>query len=129
LNIVKTGFFVFLKGQKSRNVFANFCYNSYRDDFYISILARSLKTGFIRSNALERVILKSSLHKPKDRQWFEVSEEVTTRKDGFKDLNSWESTERGLRMPEDRSCMPVESQEMTIEPDEAPISGLDPKTF
>ncbi len=31
-------------------------------------------------------------------------------------------------MPEDRPCVPVESQEVTVEPDEAPISGLDPET-
>ena len=31
-------------------------------------------------------------------------------------------------MPEDRPYEPIESQEMTVEPDEAPISGLDPET-
>ncbi len=40
LNIVKTGFFIPLKGSKSSGVFANFCYGFYRDDFYIFILAR-----------------------------------------------------------------------------------------
>ncbi len=67
LNIVKTSFFVFLKGQKSRNTFANFYYSSHKDDFYIPISARPLKAGPIRFNASERVIPKSGLHKPKDR--------------------------------------------------------------
>ncbi len=31
-------------------------------------------------------------------------------------------------MPKDKPYVPVESQEMTIEPDEAPIGGLDPET-
>ncbi len=31
-------------------------------------------------------------------------------------------------MPEDRPCVPVESQEVTVEPDEASISGLNPET-
>src|SRR6266566_365979 len=31
-------------------------------------------------------------------------------------------------MPEDRPCMPVESQEVTVEPNEAPIGGLNLET-
>ncbi len=88
MNIVKTGFFVSLKGQKSRSTFANFYYNSYRDDFYISIPARPLKAGPTRFNASEEVIPKLGLHRPKDRQRSEVSEEVTIGKDGFKDPSS-----------------------------------------
>jgi len=128
LNIVKMGFFVLLKGQKSRSAFANFYYSSHKDDFYIPILARPLKAGPTRFNALKRIIPKPSLYKPKDRQRSEVSKGVTIGKDGFKDLSSWESTERRPRMPEDRPYVPVESQEVTVEPDEASISGLDPET-
>ena len=85
LNIVKTGFFVFLKGQKSRSAFANFCYSSHRDDFYIPIPARPLKVGPIRLNASEGVTPKPGLHRPKDRQRSEVLEGVTIGKDGFRD--------------------------------------------
>src|SRR6266699_3391908 len=88
LNIVKTGFFVPLKGQKSRSAFANFCYSSHRNDFYIPIPARPLKAGPTRPNASEGVTPKPGLHTPKDRQRSEVSEGVTTGKDGFKDLSS-----------------------------------------
>jgi len=109
LNIVKTGFFVPLKGQKSRSVFANFCYSFYRDDFYILIPAKPLKAGPTRFNASKRVTPKPGLHRPKDRQRSEVSEGVIIGKDGFKDLSSWESIERGLRMSEDRPCELVES--------------------
>ncbi len=38
LNIVKTGFFILLKGYKSSSVFINFCYSFYKDDFFILIL-------------------------------------------------------------------------------------------
>src|SRR6266566_1408096 len=31
-------------------------------------------------------------------------------------------------MPENKPCEPIESQEVTIKPNEAPINGLDPKT-
>src|SRR6266699_5898475 len=31
-------------------------------------------------------------------------------------------------MPEDRPCKPIESQEMTIMPEQASIGGLDPET-
>ena len=67
LNIVKTGFFVPLKGQKSYSAFANFCYSSHKDDFYILILARPLKAGPIRPNVLKGVTPKLGLHRPKDR--------------------------------------------------------------
>src|SRR6266566_2536852 len=67
LNIVKTGFFIPLKGLKSSGVFVNFCYGFYKDDFYISIPARSLKTGPNKFNALERVTSKLGPHRPKDR--------------------------------------------------------------
>src|SRR6266566_9069891 len=58
LNIVKTDFFVLLKGQKSRSAFANFCYSSHKDDFYIPIPARPLKAGPTRPNASEGVTPK-----------------------------------------------------------------------
>src|SRR6266699_5465718 len=125
MNIVKTGFFLPLKGQKNRNAFANFCYSSHRDDFYIPIPARPLKAGPTRPNASEEITPKPGLHKPKDRQRFEISKGVTTGKDSFRDPSSWESTERGPRIPEDRPCIPVESQKMTVEHDETPIDRLD----
>ncbi len=43
LNIIKTGFFILLKSYKSNNAFTNFCYSSYRDNFYIFIPAKPLK--------------------------------------------------------------------------------------
>ena len=67
LNIVKTGFFIPLKGPKSNGAFTNFCYGSHRDDFYIFILARPLKAGFNKFNVLEKVIPKPGLHRFKDR--------------------------------------------------------------
>ncbi len=88
LNIAKTGFFVLLKGQKSCSAFANCCYSSHKDDFYISIPAKLLKTGPTRPNASEKITLKLSLHRPKDRQRSQVSKGVTTRKDGFKNPSS-----------------------------------------
>ncbi len=109
LNIVKTGFFILLKGYKSRSTFANFCFNSYKDDFYIFIPAKPLKTGPTRSNASEGRTPKLGLHKPKDRQQSEVSEGINIGDNGFKDLSSWESTERGPYIPEDRLYEFVES--------------------
>ena len=88
LNIVKTGFFILLKGYKNRNAFTNFCFSFYRDDFYIFIPARPLKTGPIRLNVLKEGIPKSGLYKPKDRQQFEVSKGVNTGDNGFKNPNS-----------------------------------------
>src|SRR6266699_5065673 len=121
MNIVKTGFFLPLKDQKNRSAFTNFCYSSHRDDFYIPIPAKPLKTGLTRPNTSEKVTPKPGLHRSKDRQRSEVSKGVTTGKNGFKDPNSWESTERGPHIPEDRPYVPVESQKVTIKPNEAPI--------
>ena len=109
LNIVKTGFFIFLKGYKSRSVFVNFCFSFYKDDFYIFILVRSLKVGPIRSNVLEKEIPKPSLYKFKDRQRFEVLKRVNIGDNGFKDPSFWESTEKRPYVPEDRLYEPVES--------------------
>ncbi len=109
LNIVKTGFFILLKGYKSYSAFANFCFSFYRDDFYIFVPAKPLKIGPIRSNALKKGTPRLGLHRSKDRQQFEVSEGVNIGNNGFKDFNSWESTERGPYMPEDRLCKLVES--------------------
>ncbi len=67
LNIVKTGFFISLKGYKSCSVFVNFYFSSYRDDFYISVSARPLKVGSIKFNVLEERIPKLSLYRFKDR--------------------------------------------------------------
>ncbi len=116
LNIVKTGFFIFLKDHKSRSVFTNFCFSFYKDDFYIFVPARFLKARPIKPNALEGGTPKPGLHKPKDRQRSEVLERVNIGDNSFKDFNSWESIEGGPRMPEDRSYKPVESQKMTIGP-------------
>ncbi len=109
MNIAKTGFFILLKGFKSSGAFANFCYGSHRDDFYIFILARPLKVGFNKLNASEGVTPKPSLYRLKDCHRFVVSEGVTIGNNGFRDLSSWESIERGSRVPEDRPCEPVES--------------------
>ncbi len=109
MNIVKTGFFIFLKDHKSSNVFVNFYYNSYKDDFFIPISARSLKAGFNKLNVSKGVTPKSGPYRPKDCHRSEVSKEVNIRNNGFKDPNSWESIERGLHIPEDRPCEPVES--------------------
>ncbi len=128
MNIAKTGFFIPLKGPKSNGAFANFCYGFHRDDFYISIPARPLKAGPNKPNASEGVTPKPGPHRPKDRHRSMVSKGVTTGNNGFRDLSSWESIERGPRMPEDRPYKPVESQEVTIRPDEALIGGLDPET-
>src|SRR6266566_5114649 len=111
LNITKTGFFIPLKRPKSNGAFANFCYSFHKDDFYISIPARPLKIRSNKLNALEKVIPKPGPHRPKDRHRSVVSEGVTIGNNGFRDFNSWESTERGLRMSEDRPCELVESQE------------------
>ncbi len=128
LNIVKTGFFIPLKGYKSRSAFINFCFSFYRDDSYISIPARPLKAGPIKPNALERGTPKPGLHRPKDRQRSEILEGINIGNNSFKDSSSWESIERGPRMPEDRPCKPVESQEITIGPEQASIDGLNPET-
>ncbi len=128
LNIVKTGFFIPLKGHKSCSVFANFCFSSYRDDFYIFVPARPLKVGFIRLNVLEGGTPKPGFHRFKDRQRSEVSEGVNIGDNGFRDLSSWESTEGGPCVSEDRPCEPVESQEVTVGPEQASIGGLDLET-
>src|SRR6266699_3763369 len=128
LNIVKTGFFIPFKRSKSSSTFANFCYGSYRDDFFISIPVRPLKVESNKPNALEGVTLKPGLYRPKDRHRSVVSEEITIGNNGFKDLSSWESIEKGPRMSEDRPYELVESQEVTIGPDEASIGGLDLET-
>ena len=109
MNIVKTDFFILLKSYKSRNAFVNFCFNSCRDDFYILVLIRPLKIEPTRPNVSEEGTPKPSLHRPKDRQRSEVSERVNIGDNGFKDPNSWESTERGPCVPEDRPYEPVES--------------------
>ncbi len=109
MNIVKTGFFILLKRLKNSGAFANFYYGSYRDDFYIFISVRPLKAGPNKPNALEEVTPKPGSHRPKDRHRSVVSEGVTIGNNGFKDLSSWESIERGLRMSEDRPCELVES--------------------
>ncbi len=82
-----------MKGYKSSSVFINFCYRSYKDDFYILILAKPLKVELNKFNILKGVILKLSLYKLKDCQWSEVLERVDIRNNGFKDFNSWESVE------------------------------------
>ena len=128
MNIVKTGFFILLKNYKSRSTFINFYFSSYKNDFYIFISVRPLKVGFIRLNVLKRETSKSNLHKPKDYQRSEVSKRVNIKNNGFKDSNSWKSTKRELYMPEDRPYKPVESQKVTIRPEQASINGLDPET-
>src|SRR6266566_10050220 len=102
LNIVKTGFFISLKGYKSRSTFANFCFSSHRDDVYIPVSAKPLKAEFTRLNASKGGTPKPSLHRPKDRQRSEVSERVNIGDNGFKDLSFWESIEKGPRIHEDR---------------------------
>jgi len=67
LNIVKTGFFIPLKGYKNCSIFANFCFSFYRDDFYIFVPTRPLKAGLIRLNVLEGGTPKPGLYKFKDR--------------------------------------------------------------
>ncbi len=109
MNIVKTGFFILLKGYKSYNVFTNFCFSFYKDDFYIFVLARPLKARPTRFNVLKRGTPKPSFHRPKDRQQSEVSKRVNIGDNGFKDPNSWESIEKRPRIPEDRPYKPVES--------------------
>ncbi len=128
LNIVKTGFFIPLKGHKNSNAFANFCYNFYKDDFYIFILAKPLKARPNKSNASKKVIPKSNLYKSKDCQQFEISKKINIGNNGFKDLNFWESTKERLCMPKDKPCEPVESQEVTIGLEQAFINGLNPET-
>jgi len=103
------GFFILLKYYKSCSAFVNFCFNFYKDDFYILVPARSLKAGPIRSNALEERTPKPGIHRPKDHQWSKVSKGINTRDNGFKDLNSWESIKRRPFMSEDRLYKLVES--------------------
>ncbi len=88
MNIVKTGFFILLKDYKSNNAFINFCYDFYKDNFFIFILTRPLKVGLTRLNALRKITLKLGLYKPKDRQRSEVLEGIDIGNNGFKDLNS-----------------------------------------
>ncbi len=83
LNIVKTGFFILLKDHKNNSTFANFCYNSYKDDFYIFFPAKLLKVGFNKLNASKKVISKLGPHKLKDYQRFEISKGVDIRNNGF----------------------------------------------
>src|SRR6266566_1792539 len=64
LNIVKTGFFIPLKGHKSNSAFVNFCFSFYRDDFYILVLARPLKVGPTKLNASKGRTSKPGLHRP-----------------------------------------------------------------
>jgi len=109
LNIVKMDFFIFLKDYKSRSAFANFYFSSYKDDFYILVSARPLKVGFTKFNTLEGGTPKLGFHRPKDRQRSKISKGVNIGDNGFKDPNSWEFTEGGSRMFEDRLCEPIES--------------------
>jgi len=109
LNIVKTGFFIFLKGFKSSSVFTNFYYSFYKDDFFIFISVRLLKVKFNKFNVLEEVISKPGLYKSKDCHRFEVLKGINIGNTGFKDLRSWESIEGMFRMSEDKLCEPVES--------------------
>ena len=128
MNIAKTDFFILLKGHKSRNAFINFCFNSHKDDFYIFIPAKPLKTGPTIPNASKEKTPKPGLHKPIDRQRSKVLKGVNTGNNGFKDLNSWKSTEKRPHMPENRPYKSIESQEVTIRPKQAPINRLDPET-
>ena len=122
------GFFISLKGYKSNNVFINFCYNFYKDDFCIFIPVKLLKVGLNKLNVSEKVILKSSFYRLKDRQRSGVLEGVNTGNNGFEDLSFWESIEGGLCMPEDKSYKFVESQEVTIGPEQTLINGLNLET-
>jgi len=87
-----------------------------------------LKAGPIRFNVSKRGTPKPGFHRPKDRQRSKVLEGINTGNNGFKDPNSWESTERGPYIPEDRPYEPVESQEVIIGPKQASIGRLDLKT-
>src|SRR6266699_3487457 len=78
LNIVKTGFFILLKDHKNNSAFVNFYYNSHKNDLYILIPAKPLKAGPNNPNALEGIIPKLNLYRPKDRQRSEVSEGINT---------------------------------------------------
>ena len=88
LNIVKTGFFIFLKDYKSSSVFINFYYSFYKDDFFIFIPVKLLKTGFNKFNALEKVIPKLSLYRFKDYHRSEVLKRVNIEDNDFKNPNS-----------------------------------------
>ncbi len=109
MNIVKTGFFIPLKGPKSSSAFANFCYSFYKDNFFILIPIRPLKVGPNKSNVLEGVTPKPDPYRPEDRHRSEVSEGVNIGDNGFKDLRSWESIEEGFCISEDRPYEPIES--------------------
>ncbi len=108
MNIVKTGFFILLKGYKSNSAFVNFCYSSYRDDFYIFIPAKPLKVRPNRPNTSKGGTLKPGFYKPKDCQRSEVLEGVNIGDNGFRDPSSWESIERGPYVSEDRLYKLVE---------------------
>ncbi len=88
MNIVKTDFFIFLKGYKNRNIFINFYFSFYKDDFYILIPARPLKAGPTKPNASKKRTPKPGLHKLKDRQRSEVLKRVNIGDNGFKDPSS-----------------------------------------
>src|SRR6266566_5810159 len=109
LNIVKTGFFILLKGYKSCNAFINFYFSFYKDDFYILISTRPLKVRSIRLNASKRGTPKLGFYRLKDRQRSEVSKGVNIKDNGFKDFSFWESIERGPHISEDRLYKLVES--------------------
>ena len=87
-----------------------------------------MKAGPIRLNASEGGTPKPGLHRLKDYQWSEVSEEVNIGDNGFRDPSFWESTERGPRISEDRPYEPVEPQEVIVGFKKASISGLDLET-
>ncbi len=88
LNIVKIGFFILLKGYKNNNVFINFCYNSYKDDFYILILAKPLKVEPNKFNALKKITPKLGPHKLKDCQQSEILKKINIENNSFKDPSS-----------------------------------------
>ncbi len=88
MNIVKTVFFIPLNNYKSRSAFTNFCFSSHKDDFYILIPARPLKTGPIRPNASKKGTPKPDLYKSKDRQRSKVLKKINIKDNGFKDLSS-----------------------------------------
>ncbi len=76
-------------------------------------------------NALNGVIPKLSLYRPKDCQRSEVLKRVDIGNNGFKDPSFWESIEGGLCISKDRPCEFVESQEMTVGFEQVFINGLD----
>jgi len=68
-----------------------------------------LKTGSIRLNVSKGGTPKPSFYRPKDRQRSEVLKRINIGNNGFKDLSSWESIERGPHIPEDKPYEPIES--------------------